>query len=70
MIETNSSPTNPTTPKNAALAVSGSTGSDKALPLTETDSAASFLFGSFSFAEKEKEQPLTLHTVLQLLTRH
>jgi antitoxin component YwqK of YwqJK toxin-antitoxin module len=36
----------------------GSTATDKALPYKVRDQAATFLFGSFSFERKEKEQPL------------
>jgi hypothetical protein len=44
------------------LACSDSIGPDSALTLKEQATAGSFLLGAFSFAEKEKEQPLTIHS--------
>ncbi|QHS57373.1 hypothetical protein GWR56_18180 [Mucilaginibacter sp. 14171R-50] len=48
-----------TSPPNAALACSSSIAIAKALPFTEQDAAATFLFGTFSFERKEKVHPLT-----------
>ncbi|RCH53899.1 hypothetical protein DJ568_15275 [Mucilaginibacter hurinus] len=54
--------TNRSLPQKPASAGTGSTGSESALTLTGSGAAGSFLFGTFSFAGKEKVHPLTMIT--------
>ncbi|RCH53916.1 hypothetical protein DJ568_15365 [Mucilaginibacter hurinus] len=54
--------TNRGSPQKPASAGTGSTGSALALTLTGSGAAGSFLFGTFSLAEKKKVHPLALMT--------